>query len=130
MKTSIQDKIISGLTYLTFGLVGFIWLIITHIRRDRLSSFVKFNIFQSIFISILLYLTGLVLSILLNLVQIMPIIGPVTVNMAYFLSDYPIIFGQSIINFAKISLVFYLTIFSFMGKYGEVPWVSDNIRRM
>ncbi len=130
MIVSLQDKIISGLTYLTFGVAGFIWIIISHIRRDRLSGFLRFSIFQSIFISILLFLIGMILNILLGVFQIMPVIGSKAVNIAYFLQDAPVILGQSTINAAKIGLFLYLSVFAFMGKYGEVPWVSDTVRRM
>lgn len=130
MVVSMKDKIISGLTYLTSGVVGFIWIIITYLRRDRLSGFTRFHIFQSIFIYILLYVLGLVFNILTGFVQIIPIIGPLTVNLVYFFRDAPIVLGFSVINFAIITLTVYLSIFAFMGKIGEVPWVTDTVRRM
>ncbi len=130
MITSLKDRLISGFTYLTFGLVGFIWLIISHLRQERPSPFNRFNIFQSIFIAIILYLLGLVFNIILGIVEIMPIIGPITVNIAYYLTDYPMILGYSVVNFAKIALILYLAVFAFMGRQGEVPWVSDTVRRM
>lgn len=130
MRTLIQDKIVSGLTYLTSGLVGFVWLIVSHIRRQPLSSFTRFHIFQSIFIFIILYLMGLVFNILLAFVQIMPFIGPLTVNIVYYLKDFPLILGFSLVNFSIIALSLYLSVCGFTGKEGEVPWVSDTIRRM
>ncbi|OGI04214.1 MAG: hypothetical protein A2Y25_08915 [Candidatus Melainabacteria bacterium GWF2_37_15] len=126
----MKDRIISSLSYLTSGLVGFIWLIVSHIRHDRLSAFTRFHIFQSIFIFILIYVVGLVLNILLAIVKIMPIIGPLTVNIAYFLKDFPLILGFSIINFAIVALSVYLAFSAFMGRYGEVPGVSDTVRKM
>lgn len=130
MATSMQDKIISGLTYPTCGLVGFIWIIITHIRRDRLSSFTRFHAFQSIFIYILLYLFGIIFNILVGFAQIMPVIGSVVENINLFLTKWPIILGYSLTKFSLIALTLYLSIFAFMGRYGEVPWISDTVRRM
>jgi len=130
MVTSVKERLISGFSYLTFGLVGFIWLIFSHIRNERMSPFLRFNIFQSIFIAIILYLLGIVFNIILGIVQIVPIIGPITVNIAYYLKDYPMVLGYSPIDFAKLALVFYLAISAFTGRYGEVPWVSDTVRRM
>lgn len=126
----MKDRVVSGLSYLTSGLVGFVWLIVSHIRKDRLSAFTRFHIFQSIFIFILLYVAGLVLNILIGFVQIMPIIGPITVNIAYFLRDYPLVLNLSAVNFGIVALALYLSISAFIGRYGEVPWVSDTVRRM
>lgn len=130
MISSTRDKIISGLSYITSGLVGFIWLIISHLRRDRVSGFTRFHIFQSIFIFILLYVLGIVFNILTGFVQIMPIIGPIMVNIVYFFRDAPVVLGFSVVNFGIITLTLYLAISAFMGRYGEVPWISDTVRRM
>lgn len=127
---TMQDKIISGLSYLTTGLVGFIWIIVSHIRGQSLSNFTRFHIFQSIFIFILLYLLGMVFNILLAFVQLIPLIGPVVVNIVYYLKVYPMILGFSLINFSIIGVTIYLAVYSFLGKYGEIPWVSDTIRKM
>lgn len=124
------ERILSGLSYLTSGLVGFIWIIVSHIKGKSLSSFARFNIFQSIFIFISIYVLGIIFNILLGMAQMMPVIGPLTVNIAYLLKDYPLILGFSIINFAIIALCLYMAISAFLGKHAEVPWFSDNVRRM
>ena len=41
------DKILSALSCLTTGLVGFIWLIVSHIRGVSLSSFAKPSLFKA-----------------------------------------------------------------------------------
>ena len=51
----MPERILSSLSYLTSGMVGFVWLIITHLQGKSLSSFARFHIFQSIFLSIILY---------------------------------------------------------------------------
>ena len=127
---SLKNRIISSLSYLTSGLVGFIWLIVSHIRHDRLSAFTRFHIFQSIFIFIFIYVVGLVLNILLGIVQIMPLIGPLVVNINLFLTKWPVILGHSLTESFIIALSLYLAISAFLGRYGEVPWVSDTVRKM
>lgn len=127
---SMEDRIISGLTCLTWGLVGFIWIIISHIRGQSLSSFSRFHIFQSIMIFIGIYVLGLILSIFLGFIQLMPFVGPFVANIVYFVSGYPLVFGLSATTFFVQALAVYMAVFSFMGKYAEVPGISNYIRRM
>ena len=127
---NIQERIFSGLTCLTYGLVGFIWLIVSHIRRQSLSSFARFHVFQSILVFFALYIIGLILNIFLGFLQIMPFIGPLFVNLAYFIKGYPLIFGFSATQLLIEGLAAYMAIFAFLGKYPEVPGISDTVRRI
>ena len=120
------ERIISALSYLTMGFVGFIWLIIALIRKTNLTTFLKYHIFQSIFISIGYVLLCLILGFILNLLSFIPIINILAAQIALFFNA-PFIFGYSIIQTAIYILLFYLAITSFMGMYSRIPWVSDII---
>lgn len=126
----LQDKIAGGLTCLTYGLVGFIWIIISHIRGKSLSSFARFHIFQSIFVFIGIYVISLILNIFIGFIQIMPFIGPVVVNIVYYITGYPLIFGLPATTFFVQTLAIYMAIFAFMGRYAELPGISDYVKRM
>ena len=127
---SMPDRIFSGLSCLTYGLTGFLWLIVSHIKGQSLSSFARFHVFQSIFVFIGVYVIGLILNIFLGFVQIMPFIGPVVANLVYYVSGYPVIFGLPAVTFLVQALAVYMAAFAFWGKYAEVPGVSDSVRRM
>lgn len=74
-KPYMIEKIVSGLSYLTMGFVGFIWLIISLVRRTPLTKFLQYHIFQSIFISIGYVLLCLLLGLLLNIMSMIPFIN-------------------------------------------------------
>ena len=55
-KPYFMEKLVSALSYLTMGFVGFIYLVIVILTKKNLKPFLKYHIFQSIFISIGYYL--------------------------------------------------------------------------
>lgn len=127
---STWDKVLSGLSYLTYGLVGFVWIIVSHIRNQSISSFARFNIFQAIFVFICLYVVSIVFNILFGFAQAMPFIGGFFANIKYFFTGYPLILGYPLTVFLIEGLKVYMAVLAFMGKYAELPWFSDTVRRM
>lgn len=125
-KPYMIERIVAGISYLTMGFAGFIWLIIGLIRKTQLTKFLQYHIFQSIFISIGYVLLCLILGFILNLLSMIPFLNIFAAQIA-LLFNAPIIFGYSIIQTAIYLLLFYLAITSFMGMYGRIPWVSDII---
>ena len=127
-KPYMIERIVAGLSYLTMGFAGFIWLIIGLIRRSNITKFLQYHIFQSIFISIGYVLLCLIFVFILNMLSMIPILNIVAAQIALFF-NMPLIFGYSIIQTAIYILLFYLAITSFMGLYGRVPFISDIIDR-
>lgn len=127
-KPYMIERIVAGLSYLTMGFAGFIWLIIGLIRRSNITKFLQYHIFQSIFISIGYVLLCLIFGFILNMLSMVPILNIVAAQIALFF-NMPLIFGYSIIQTAIYILLFYLAITSFMGLYGRVPFISDIIDR-
>lgn len=125
-KPFMIERIVAGLSYLTMGLVGFIWLIIGLLRQSNLTKFLQYHIFQSIFISIGYVLLCLILGFVLNVLSMIPILNIVAAQIALFF-NMPIIFGYSIIQTAIYILLFYLAITAFMGLHSRIPFVSDII---
>ena len=118
------ERIIAVLSYVSVGFVGFIWLIIAALLKKRVTSFVMYHILQSIFLSMLFY----IISILVNLINMIPIINYVSLYLVYILSlQIPFLFGLSIIQAFTTGVMIYLVITSMMGKYSYIPWVSDII---
>ena len=126
------DKIFSGLSYLTSGMVGFIWLIVVHLQGKSLSPFARYNIFQSNLLTILILLACILLNSLSSVVKIIPFFGNLVMNIVYYLVQYPLPLtgGQSLVGLALIILYGYLAFFAFTGRCGRVPWVSDMVKQM
>ena len=63
------EKIISALSYLTAGVVGFIWLILGAILKLGLRPFLRYHIYQSIFLSFLFFIASIALSLILGILS-------------------------------------------------------------
>lgn len=126
----MPERFLSAGSYLTSGLVGFVWLIIAHLKRQQLSSFAKYNIFQSILLSIIVYLASILLNIIGSVMSIIPFLGTLVVNIIYYLIQYPLIGSYSPVQIVLIGTYIYLAIFALTGRRGQIPYVSDMVKQM
>ena len=120
------ERIIAPLSYLTMGMVGFIWLIIGLFTGARLKRFLQYHIFQSIFISLGFTVIALFLGWISNILSVIPFINKIVAQIS-FLLNMPLLFEYSFIQILIYGLSIYLAITSFLGKYSYIPWVSDII---
>ena len=120
------EKIIAALTYLTMGMVGFIWLIIGLFTKARLKPFLQYHIFQSIFISLAFAVLSIFISWVSNILSFIPIINKIVAQIT-FLLNMPFIFDYSLLQTVIYIFIIYLAVTSFIGKYSYIPWISDII---
>lgn len=120
------ERIVASLSYLTMGMVGFIWLIIGLFTGVRLKSFLRYHIFQSIFLSIAFVVVSMFLGWISNFLSIIPLINKLVAQIT-FLLNMPLLFGYSLIQAVIYVFLIYLAATSFIGKYSYIPWVSDII---
>jgi len=120
------EKVVAALSYLTMGMVGFIWLLIGLFTKARLKTFLQFHIFQSIFISLAFAVISIFVGWLSNLFSVIPFINKVVAQIT-FLLNMPLLFSYSFIQIILYSFIFYLAIQAFRGKYSYIPWVSEII---
>ncbi len=120
------ERIVAALTYLTMGMVGFIWLIIGLFTKARLKPFLQYHIFQSIFISLGFALLSILIGWLSNILSFIPIINQIVAQITFWL-NMPLIFDYSLIQAVIYLFLIYLAVTSFIGKYSYIPWVSDII---
>ena len=121
------ERIVSALTYPTMGMIGFIWLILGLVTHSHLRKFAQYHIFQSIFLSIAYVIVSILLGVISNILSVIPLINKLTAQVIFWL-NMPAIFGYSLIQACIYSILIYLTITAFMGKYSYLPWVSNIIR--
>lgn len=120
------ERIVVSLSYLTMGFIGFIWLILGAFTKSQSSSFVKYHIFQSIFLSILLFILNVLLGIINDVLSVIPIIKVFT-QQIYYLFNAPLFMNYSLIQMVMYLFIAYLMITSALGVYTYVPFVSDII---
>lgn len=120
------EKIISAFSYLTAGMVGFIWLIIAALLKKRVTDFLMYHILQSIFLSIAYFILVEISKLLFIILYKIPLINaiPYYINM-----PLPLFWGLSVIQIITTGIILYLSITAFMGKYTYVPYVSDIINQ-
>ena len=122
------ERIVATLSYLSMGVVGFIWLILGLFTKASLRPFMQYHIFQSIFISIALYLIETLLRIIVGILVHIPVIGKIVMNLIVFLNS-PIFLDYSLIQVIFVGLLAYLMLTSFLGMYSYLPFISDIIRQ-
>jgi len=121
------EKIIAALSYLTSGLVGFVWLILGAILKLGIRPFLLYHIYQSIFLSFLFFIISFGLKLVLDILSFIPLIGQL-ISTLTFMFTASVIGGYSILNIIISLVVLYLALTSLMGKYSYLPWVSNIIK--
>ena len=124
----IKEKIGATVAYLTLGIWGLVWLLISRKTYYDQKDFVRFHCFQSIFIGILYMFITQGLAILFSLViQIINLIPGTSFITQIFHVTHGIL--QSVIHYGSLVLILYCVIFCFYGKYTNIPWISQMINR-
>lgn len=123
---SIGDRIISVISYVTAGWVGLIYMVILYFVRKPASLFLRYNIFQSIFISFFYFLLCMIFGFISNILLQIPLINAL-VSWFILLFNRPIIFEYSAIQSFVMGLFIYMSVVALLGKMPRVYWVSKII---
>ncbi len=122
----IMDRVASCLTYLTAGWFGLIYFVILYFQKKSPSMFLRYNLFQAIFISLFLFVLSMSIGLISNLLLAIPFIK-VVVSWIILIFNRPVFFEYSIIQLLILTLVAYLAGFSLLGKYPKVFGISKII---
>ena len=120
------ERLVAALSYLTMGMVGFVWLIIGLFTKASLKPFLKYHIFQSIFISLGFAVISIFVGWVSNILSFIPFINKLVAQIN-FLLNMPLIFDYSLLQTLIYAFLIYLAGTSFIGKYSYIPYVSDII---
>ncbi|CDC19091.1 MAG: hypothetical protein V8R83_00345 [Candidatus Gastranaerophilaceae bacterium] len=123
---SLFEKLVASASYI-FPLVGFVFVIITALLKKDMKAFLKYHIFQSIFIAFTLWIVVSGLGFLMKFVSYIPGVKNVVGIITFFLNT-PLFYGFSIITFLYFLFVIYLIIGVLRGSDSYVPWISDVIK--
>jgi hypothetical protein len=122
------EKLLSGLTYPTMGMVGFLWLIVCAVRRSYPSRFGLYHILQSVFLSLCYVIINYIFWWLVNFLSYIPFLNKLLRHVVLDIFNSPILFGYSIMQCLIYGTIIYLAVFAFMGLYSYIPWFSDVIK--
>ena len=121
-----MEKFIAATSYI-FPMAGFAVIIIAALMKKDMKPFLKYHIYQSIFIAILFYLVAYGLQFAMNMVSYIPIVKNI-VSLFTFLLNTPILLGFSAVTFVYFVFIMYLVIGVTKNSDSYVPWVSDIIK--
>ncbi len=127
MNNTITDRVVSVLSYYTFGIFSIIWIIFANVTKKRISPFLSFNLYQSIFVSVCLAVVSLIYSIAINFISVIPFVGNLAKSFDLFFNQTPLYFTFSISGLLVTILATYLAIMSLLGKKPYLPVISDII---
>ncbi|MCR5260936.1 MAG: hypothetical protein K6C94_03785 [Candidatus Gastranaerophilales bacterium] len=117
------------LSYYTWGFAGLIYLIIALIRKQGLRPFLRYHVFMSIFLSILIFIVSNVLMFTIDILGYIPYIKAIVFSITLLFLK-PITFLGLSFSFVTLfiyGLLTYLAVGAVMGKYSYLPWVSKII---
>ncbi len=126
-KPYLIERIVSALSYMTSGFIGFVWLLLGIFTKSNVRPFLKYHIFQSIFLAIAYFLLWQLLGMLGSIINLIPFVRNV-ISMIIFPLVIPLVFGFSIVQILVYTVIFYLVVTSLMGRYSYIPWISDIIK--
>lgn len=129
-KILISEKILSILSYMTFGIVGFLWIFLASIKKRKIKYFLSYHIYQSIFIAVLLTLFNYLFDALFFICSKIPFIDIVSATINYYLSVKIIsVFGfqSTLVYLAVLFLKIYLIVGVIMGRYLYIPFVTKTM---
>ena len=126
-KPYMIERIVSALSYITSGFIGFVWLLLGIFTKSNVRPFLKYHIFQSIFLAIAYFLFMQLLAWVAMLINYIPLVRNI-ISMVLFPIVMPLIFGFSIVQILVYTVILYLVITSIMGRYSYLPWISDIIK--
>ena len=128
MKTALSDRLISILAYYTFGIFSLIWIVFANLTKKRISSFLSFNLYQAIFISVVLATISLLYGIAIDLISLIPYLGKLAIGFNLFFNETPMYLGFTLSGLVVTFLVVYLSIMSLIGIKPYVPIISEVIK--
>ena len=122
----IVDRLVSFLSYISAGWFGMIYCIVLFVGKKMPSMFVRYNVFQSIFISLLYFVLSFGFGLLLKFLSYIPFLNYIVATIT-FQFNRPVFFDYSFIQTFMIGLTIYMAVVSILGRRPRVFWVSKII---
>lgn len=132
-KVEFSEKTVAVLSYITFGIVGFIWLVFANLKKRKIKCFLSYHIYQSIFIAVLLTLLNYFFEILFGIFSKIPFLEMFSAIINYIFTVKIIsVFGfqSTIVYLAVLILKIYLIVGVILGRNFYLPFVTKTVNYM
>lgn len=122
------ERVLAAASYLTAGMVGFVWWIVAILIKKRVKPFLIYHIMQSIFLSIAYFIFIELYKLVFIIFAKIPLINALMFFFNSLINNpLPLFWGLSLLQVFTTAVLLYLATTSFMGMYSYIPWVSDII---
>lgn len=124
------EKITAILSYLTFGTVGVIYIAIGAMCKKSLKPFLRYHLFMSVFLGILLYVLSHVIILILNIAGFIPFLRAIAGTLTYFAAFTLFTIGNLSFNAVTIAiwgLNLYMCAGALLEKRSYLPWLTDIV---
>ena len=126
---SLPDRVISALSYLSAGWIGLIYMVVLYFARKGSSKFLRFNVYQSIFISFAVFVIGMIYTLFFDLLTHIPFIQIIVSWIDLFLRK-PTFGNYSILQALVVIYLAYVVIWSLLGKFPMIFKISRLFYRI
>lgn len=127
-KAALSDRFISVLAYYTFGIFSIIWIVFANLTKKRITPFLMFNLYQAIFISVILAVISLLYSIAINFMMAIPFVGKLANMFDIFFNKTPLYFSFTISGLLVTLLITYLAFRALIGAKSYIPFISEIVK--
>lgn len=125
---NLIERLVACLTYPTCGFLGLIFLILSNwLFKKNPKPITLYHIYQSFLIWMFIMAITFVLSLFIDIIIKIPVIGTFFANIILFFNT-PIHFGMSIINLFIVLITIYLMLGGILGRYTKIPFISKIVK--
>lgn len=129
-EVSLVERIVAAASYLTMGLVGFIWFLINYfVVKKEMSNFLRLNLFQSFIIAILFAVLSLIYQTVVGILFVIPFLGKIIYYMHIMVFATPVFNTLTLINYIVLGILIYLSIFAFLGTLPFIPYITNTVKK-
>ncbi len=126
---SLWERLLAAGSYLTLGLVGFVWILINHfVIKSEPSRFLNCNLFQSFMISIIFAVLSMAYKIFIGLLIAIPFLGKLFYMLHVFIFMTPIFHTLTLANFVVFVVLVYLSVFALLGTLPFIPYITKIVK--
>jgi uncharacterized membrane protein len=121
---TVMERVLAGLSYGTFGIAGLLYMLFS--KSGSQSQVFRFHFFQSILLWIIFTLVSWGAGPLLDITaHLLAAIAP----QALAPTIGTVLFCASVLTKAFYLLLLYGAVLAFLGKFAEVPFISNLVRQ-
>lgn len=130
--TAFQPQAIFSIYFI----LGLLYFLIIHRQRASIKYFVRYHLIQAFFLNISISMALWLLTATISFFSAFPGLNIIGTFAVHYLFEYPLFqsqnvdaFSPSLINVFILCIALVVSFYALMGKFTELPYISDAVRR-